>query len=522
MKRAWVPFLLVLAGCNNVGSSPNPIDVAMAPLFTKGSITPAQAGDSELCRRLSGDLLGHFLSADEITAQCAGKSVDAMVSGFQSTPEYLTVSRRNWRDRFATSDVLVDWRYLQDLYTEVDKLHSGQIGYSAFAQEAMAHPGFVMNTFQPEDKVAAVFSAFLGRPPTVSEKADLAALYRPWLPVGVPDPDFPEITLHIQTRIFPGLCGPLSQCTATMFGGGSLDLSGFSDPTFSGLPWESLTDQQKVALQEPGRILTSQDFFWEAAADEILNRYLSWSDGGRFPRLVGTVLPQVREVVANYLKATDSYPGAEKLVLSSWLYRMESQVPDDGLGDDPAAPVPLIYSTGPVKPLQAEVWLDSIKGLTLDLGACDERYSDGFPYFQIIQAQAQGKISASQELTDLKKLWTMEASRLPWDNAKQMPDFTYTFVARLIGGCPGYQSTRQPQTGLSFAFTQESLGELLCDASVAKGLVPQTGDPTQLKNILDWQMRQVYGRSPTAVESSDYSFAAASCSGADCTPSGLQ
>ena len=512
---------LAVYGCSHSkgSSGPNAIDVALVPVFASASVTPVQADDAELCRRLSADLLGHYATADEVKHDCAGKSVDEIARSFQSRPEYVDVSERVWRDRMGTSDILVDWRELQDLYGLVDKMSQGKMKYSQFAIDAMAHPGFVMKTFDPEDKVNAVFQAFLGRPATQAERADLGALYRPWIPSQKPDPDFPYLMKTV-SLVFPVFCDPLTSCSSTMYGGGALDLSSISDPQYQGVDWDTLTEAQKDALREPGRILTAQHFFWEAEADEILERLLGWSDGGRFPRLPGVVLPDVREVLADYLQKTDSVPAGERLVLDSWLYRMKAAVPDDGLGNDPAAPVPQIYATGPVKPGTAEVWLDSIKPLTIDLGACDARYADGFPYFLIAQAGQQGVIPASQVPVDQKKLWTLEKSKLPWSDQQNAPDFTYTGVARLIGGCPGYQSQRQPQTGLSYAFTQESLAEVLCDNGVAQHLAPPSG--TDLKSILSHQMELVYGRDPTAQDLADYQTAVAGCSGADCTTSGIE
>lgn len=527
MKKALAAMaaLVVSAGCSpSKGTSgSNPIDDVMAPIFVTDGITPVEADKTELCHRLSADLLGRYLTAPEMKSECKG-SVDDIVRRFQGKPEYLVVSERNWRDRFDTSDVNVDWRLLKDLYGKVDDMQRGRMKYSDFAIQAMSHPGLIMNVFQPEDRVTLVFNAFMGRTPTAAERADVAALYRPWLPNGDPadprtqDPDFPYI-YRVREFVLPYLCDPISNCTSSLFGGGVLDLSSIQDPTYQGVMWEDLSEAQKDALREPGRVLTRQDFFWEAAADEILSRYLGWSDGGRFPREPGIVLPGVREALTEYLKKTDDYPAAERIVLTSWLYRMKAQVPDDGLGDDPGAPVPKIYATGPVKPVLAETWLDSTKALTIDLGACDARYSDSFPFFLILQAQQQGYVSAQQATLDLKKLWTLEENRMPWNDTQGTPDFTYQYVARLIGGCPGFQDKRQPQTGLNYAFTQESLAELICDAGVAQNLVPPNGS-TALGDILTHQMELTYGRDPTDQDKADYAAAAASCSGADCTPAG--
>lgn len=515
-------LVLATAACSSKGKGggPNPIDEVLAPRFEAEGIQPVQAGDAELCRRLAADLLGRYLTADEAEQQCAGRSVGEVVSDFQRRDDYLVVSERHWRDRFDSNDLAVDWRDLKDLFGLVDTLHRGDIGYRQFAVEAMSHPGFVNNVFLPEEKVHAVFAAFMGRTPTQAEASDLAALYRPWIPSEDMDPDFPYLDRNLPV-IFPVLCEPISSCTASLFGGGMLDLTGFEDPNFVGIPYETLTAAQKDALRVPGRMLTEQPFFWEAAADEILNRYLGWSDKGRFPREPGIVLPDVREVLADYLRRTGDYPGAERIVLTSWLYRMKAEVADDGLGDDPLAPVPAIYAHGPVKPALAETWLDSTAALTVDLGTCDPRYTDGFPYFLIQDAIDNGMVSDAQGTADVRRLWELQENRMPWDEEQGQPDFTYQFVARLIGGCPGFQNDRQEQTGLSYAFTQETLAELLCNVEIPGNQLTPPGT-VNVENTLAHQMRIAYGRSPLAAETADYVAAQATCAGAECSENGTK
>ncbi len=512
---------LLAAACGNkkAGGS-NPIDVVMEKKFADEGIVPQEASREELCHRLSADLLGHYLAADEAAAVCGG-SASEIVSRMQARPEYLRVSERVWRDRMDTSDINVDWRYLKDLYAEVDRLHQGKSSYKDFAIVVMSHPGFIESAVQPEDKVKIVYKAFLGRSPTATEAADLSALYRPWIPAAVPDPDFPYV-YSVIVKILPALCDPLTTCTTTALGGGQLDLSGFADPQYQGIPYEDLTEAQLSAIREPGRVFTAQSFFWEAGADEILNRYLGWSDGGRFPREPGIVLPEVREALAQYLEKSNSYRDAERVVLSSWLYRQSAVVEDDGLGDDPTAPVPKVYAHGPVKPADAEVWLDSTAALTLPLGACDARYSDGFSYFLILQAIQNGMVSNAQGYTDIRTLYDLREDQMPWDETQKLPDFTYTSVARILGGCPGFQSQRQPAAGLSYAFTQEAIAELICTPGTAQHLAPPGVASPTLDQVLTHQMRITFGRDPLDSEKAAFATAKNGCSGADCTGAGLQ
>lgn len=496
----------------------NAIDVVIAPLHASEGFTPVEAPVGEICRRLAADLLGRYVTADEVETECAGRTVDEIARRFQSRSEYLVVSARHWRDRIDSNDVNTDWRYLKEAYALVDDLHRGDLSYDDFAVELAAHPGFHGGLFEPGEKAALAFRVFLGREATAAELADFAALYRPWIPAQVQDEDF-DYAFRVTVNVFPFLCNPdLTNCAADLMGGGALDMDPFDVTVGDTVPFEDLTASQLSSMQEPGRVLARQAVLWEAAADEILNRLLGWSDGGRFPREPGIVLPEVRQVVAAHLRETGDYPSAERLVLSSWLYRQAAAVPDDGLGEDPDAIIPPIWQHGPVKPATAEVWLDSVKPLIFDLGTCDSRYPDFFPYFLLMQGATDNGVPVEELNDDLHRLWELQESRIPWDEVSNFPDFTFTYLARLIGGCPGFAARRQPQTGLSYAFTQESLAEALCSTDVATGL----GDDGAIADILDHQMRIAFGRSPVEEEREVFETESENCVGDDCSASALR
>lgn len=501
----------------------NAIDAVLAPRFEAEGITPVIASKTELCRRLSADLLGRFATASEVGDECDGRTVSEIARRFQSRQEYLLLSERRWRDRLRSNDVEQDWRYLKEVYEHVDALHRGDLPYDDFVQLVSTHPGFMMGVFEPEEKAALAIRAFLGRTASEAEAADFASLYRVWIPSYEQDEDF-AYAYRIEAYVLPGLCEPLTSCTSDLLGSGVLDMSSFpAGALFEGIAYDDLTSEQLSAVQEPGRVLIRQPALYEAAADEILNRLLAWSDGGRFPREPGIVLPEVREVLADYLRENGDYAAAERMVLNSLLYRQAAQIEPDGYGEDPVAPVPPIYQHGPVKPVIAEMWVDSTAELIFDFGGtCDPRYTDGFPYFILLQGLDMG-IPAAQVGEDVERLYGMMEDRRAWDETGGdfypfgIPDFTYDYVAGLIGGCPGFDGERQAQTGLSYAFTQETLAELLCSAA------PEAlGADTEVEDILDYQMRRTFGRSPTNAEIADFEAAAETCAGNECTPAGMR
>src|SRR5688572_4688343 len=60
------------------------IDAATHALFARAGHVPEPAGATELCRRLGGDLLGRFPSADEAAALCGGgQSAGAIARAMQ-------------------------------------------------------------------------------------------------------------------------------------------------------------------------------------------------------------------------------------------------------------------------------------------------------------------------------------------------------------------------------------------------------------------------------------------------------
>lgn len=66
------------------------------------------------------------------------------------------------------------------------------------------------------------FCAFLGREATVAEAVDLAALFCPWIPELVADPDFPSMPM-VAARVAPFVCEPISSCEAELLGGARLE-----------------------------------------------------------------------------------------------------------------------------------------------------------------------------------------------------------------------------------------------------------------------------------------------------------
>jgi hypothetical protein len=213
---------------------------------------------------------------------------------------------------------------------------------------------------------------------------------------------------------------------------------------------------------------------YEAEADAILDRFLDWDEGERDIRTPGQLFPAARAVVADLLRATGDVPAAERLVMTSLFYVQTSDVDSDGVvvdGDDANRPHPL--SSGPSHPIIAEAWIATMQTTTsYDYGTCDPRFADGFSYSNLYQAYADGVATGAEYNAAMERLHAArrDRGRIQQTGAEIAADGTdlyfydygYTFVARTLGGCPGFAQKRTRPAGVAFASVQDSMAEALC------------------------------------------------------------
>lgn len=474
------------------------LDGAVHERFYREGITFEEASRNELCRRLMADMLGRLPSLDEIESECGTRTVEEIVTDFQSRARYRYTAQRVWRDRLQIGFSIVDWRDVKALFDDLDRMVVGGLPYDQFARNVLLNTAFIVDeSDNAEDRVRKAFEVFLGRPASDAEAADLAGLVRPWFLGDEPDPDFPY-TYRVVGIIEPFLCEVLS-CSATLYGGGTLDIR--PRPDFEPIRITDLTPAERESLGTFGRIVTSRPFFYEAAADEMLDRILGWSDGGRMPRRPGTVLPELRDALARHLETTNDYASAERLVYTSQLYRMKA-----GAQDGP------VYASGPVKAAAAEVWLESTLRLTEldDAEICDPRYLGEFGLFAIFEAFEEGEITEAQLYEDIQRLQDLQGVRGPRDD-EGFVSYEFTELAMTIGGCPLFPADRRPPDGLSFGYAQDALANYLCSPE----LLPPSGETT-VGPLVERYMRALYGRAPTAEEIQIFETELAACAPGTC------
>lgn len=480
---------------------PSTIDGVIEARLSEAGLEPVLADRHELCRRLGADLLGRFPSADEVGELCPKeRSAGEIAALMQGRDEYLVTSIRHWRDRLGTSDVRLNHAFLTPAYELVAALHRDELGYGEFATEILAGPALTASHDDPVNRAHAVHRVFLGGVATEAAALDLSRLTRIW---DRRDGDFFSFSGAVMPTfepwLVPGRC-QFGACETRSTPGGSID---FPDPgafPFNGIKYVNLSEEQRMSLHGLGKFVVAQNLFYEAAADEILDRLLSWSDGGLTPRRPGRLLPRVRQLVASHLRETGSYASAERLVIDSLLYRQTNDlVRIAEAGETTDRP---IWATGPLRHAPAEVVINTVRGTSLADGTCDPRFADDTPYEQHQEALTGASITAyNQFITDFhaaqgnwQGLIEGEIELVDGSMASGLVlDHSYRDLARLFGGCPGDASARLTNLdGLTYAFGQEVAASLLCDDFAA-----QLGaDATPI----DTTAHRLLGRTPTETE----------------------
>jgi hypothetical protein len=487
-----------------------PLNAVLAPEFVRLGLTPRLAPREELCRRVGFDLLGRPLSTAEDAACVDAASFDDALLALQGSDDYLLQSQRHWADRFVTDDVFVDFRATVALYDQVDALHRGELRYSDFVVDALRQPGLINADFTAAEHATRIVSAFFLRKPNVAEIDGLAPLWRAWLVDFDPANDFEIPIPRNRGYVLPGLCEPLASCRTTLWGGAAVDFSFVSaDAAFVPVYADEFDDEMREALAAPGRLLAAQPETYEAEADALLDRFLDWDEGERDIRTPGHLFPEVRAVLAAHLRDDGDVPAAERLVLTSLLYLQTADVDADGVvvdGDEAERPHPL--SVGPSKPITGEAWLRTLQNTTsYDYGSCDPRFPDGFSYAVLYDVYSQGLLTgaAFNEAMEALHAARRDRGRLqPGDEVAAdgtvllTYDYGFYFVARQVGGCPGFGAPRRRPVGVAFASVQDAMAELLCIPDLLDRVVP-AGRPG-VSEIVDSMTRALLQRPATADE----------------------
>lgn len=301
----------------------------------------------------------------------------------------------------------------------------------------------------------------------------------------------------------PETAGP---CTSILWGYNQLTLQPDNrveaEGDQEGTMWSGyLTVDEWQQLQAPGRAISQELAFWEAAVDDVASQYFGYD--------LGTALPEVRQALVEYLiEYNADIRSVHYAVATSALYLQTAR---GGLSSE----YPWAY--GPLKQTQVEPWLDSIKARTgYDLSQCDHRLP--FPE-DLLEDEDENWTRAMVRSSD----WEMR------ENGEIITD--YRDIARTLGGCPSNEvSSRFTTVSILNTALQESFVLGVCDAgfqgtpgSVSVDLLLPEGmsptaelDETVARQILERQTRLFLGREPSSEEREAIATHANSCSPAPC------
>ncbi len=500
-----------VAYCNAAGLA-NPVNRGLCRSLWGVGLSHRPIQHAEACRRLFVDMTGRVPTADEAEATCTG-GWGATVKRLMESPDFLRVHQRRAADRFLYSNEVVSLQAIYDMDRLVAKLYQGKVPYDQFVAVVSAHPVLLRRHADPGDKVDALFRLFLGRPPFEHERADMSRLYRLWHSGYYDHPQMamrmPDAYVRFRCLTDEGEVDPVKkgECTSVLWGYHELvltpDLRSAMDRQINELTmWNGLLSPDEWALlQTPGRVISQELAFWETAVDDVLKEYLGYE--------LSAQVPEVRaELVRWLLDHQGDIRSVHYAVLTSAAYLQSTQG---------ATSTSYRWTYGPLKQMEAEVWIDSMTANTgYATAGCD---------YRIAQPEAllrAGSLSAYRVL---------QASRWGFNKDGRV-DESYANLARTLGGCPEnivggrFRVVSILTTGTQLAFVGD-----LCNptrdpdvqGAPVERLMPEGVEPARALTaelagqIATHQYRLLLGRSPDGEELAEVQEAGSQCALAQCS-----
>ena len=483
----------------------NPVDAAACRGLWGVGLSTQPINDNEACRRLHADMLGILPTHKEARARCGDRTYSEIVQDMLQDPAFVQTQQRLWADLLRYNNEAMSVERIYDADKLVGMLYEGRLAFDEFAAVLSAHPVLTRRYDNAGDRAAALFELLLGRPPYDHERSDMARLYSLWSNGYY---DHPTLGMRLPDAVIEFRClndnGQIDEatkgaCTSVLWGYKELiltpDYRAVDGELWSGL----LTAEEWAVLQEPGRILARQPAFWEYAADRVLQQYLGYD--------VATTLPEVREALVDYvLQHQGDVRALHYAVATSQLYLQSN---------GGATATTHRHTYGPLKQIQVEPWLDTIKARTgFDLGQCDHRIPDPG---NMMRADS---VAALQLLED--SAWEVTEDGVRRD---------YLNLARTLGGCPDNSvGGRFTTVSILTTATQEGFVARVCNPSLDKRkgasldkLIPSdlradtalTADVAE--EVLNFQVQQFYGRGAGTSERDAAREAADMCAPRPCS-----
>ncbi|HEX8699762.1 MAG TPA: hypothetical protein VF815_13045 [Myxococcaceae bacterium] len=486
----------------------NPVNRGLCNSLWGVGLSHRPIQNAEACRRLFVDLAGRVPTAEEAEATCTGNWGET-VKRLMDSPDFIVVNQRRAADRFLYSNEVVSIQAIYDMDRLVGKLFQGKVPYDQFAAVVSAHPVLTRRHADAGDKVEALFRLFLGRPPFEHERADMSRLYLLWhsgyydhQEMGMRMPD-----AYVRYRCLAEdgkTVDPVrkGECTSVLWGYNEVvltpDLRSATDRQINQLTmWNGLlTPNEWAMLQTPGRVLSQEIAFWERAVDDVLDQYLGYE--------LSKGVPEVRaELVRYLLEHQGDIRSVHYAVLTSAAYLQSTEG---------ASNSSYRWAYGPLKQMEAEVWIDSmLRNTGITLPSCDYRIS-----------QPENLLRAAT----VASYRVLQNSQWKIDDQGNI-DQSYAQLARTLGGCPeNIVGGRFRVVSILTTGTQLSFVGDLCNPGMEAGvkvsapiekLLPEGVDPARAVNadlageIASHQYRVLLGRSPTGEELTEARDAGSQC-----------
>jgi hypothetical protein len=489
----------------------NPLDEGMCPALWGAGYDTRPVVDTEACRRVYADMTGRFPTLQEITEGCLGRPIGDTVLELIRSDEFVFQNQKRWADKLKFNNTAVNLERIYDADILVGKLYSGLIRYDEFVAVISAHPVFLRRYDTAEDRVAALFDLFVGRPPFSSERADMAKLYALWsngyhdhrgISTRLPDSYVEHRCIGDDGEVDESTAGA---CTSILWGFNRVvllpDFRSIDNLTWVG----NLGPEEWAILQTPGRIIGAWPQVWERAISQVFVQYLGYD--------LTKYVPSVTQKMIEYVLAHGGdIRAVHYAVATSSLYLQSTTCGDascDAAADDPP------WTYGPLRQSEAEIWLDTLLDRTqTDWGGCDHR------------------IPSADELVE----GTPAAYRLVQNSRWRITDEGYVdgryrSLAQTLGGCPdNLTAGRFKAVSILNTATQEAFVRGLCnptldsDQGIDAALVLPGGvaadaplDAGVASAILEHQVGTYFGRVPSEAEVTMASAGADACSPKPCS-----
>src|SRR5690606_33540971 len=425
----------------------NPVNRGVCPSLWGVGLASQPVDRRQACRKLYVDMIGRYPTASEINGACNTEDGSETLKALMATDEFVLVQQRRWADLLLYSNRIVNVALIYDADDLVRNAYPRYISWDLSAAVAASHPAVTRRYATAGARAEAAFRLFLHRPPYESERSDMGRLYSVWS-MGYRDHSHlgrvPDAYLNYNCFDSDDNTPDAGACTSVLWGYNKIELSPDQrregEGEQEGTMWSGyMTADEWEAVQLPGRIMAEQTIFWEAAVDDVLMQYLGYD--------LGTSVQAVRHELVEYLLENEADIRSVHYAVATSLPYLQS---NQGAGDSEYR-----WTYGPLKQIDPEGWLDSVKRTTgVQLGTCDHRIPNPEDFLD----EEMGANGWTFALVNNSRWVINEDRELVTD---------YRSLAQTLGGCPNNEiGSRFTTVSILNTAVQEAYVAEVCDPSL--------------------------------------------------------